>query len=89
MICINRIRSSEVYTWLEAHGESEVDNLERGALRCIGVQEILRLKVPVHNTVLVAMLQKVLCFSPSIECVHIVLIIGFLLEITDSTFYMA
>lgn len=48
-----------VYTWLEAHGETEVDDLERGVLRCIGVQEVLRLEVSMHDTVLVAMLQKV------------------------------
>jgi len=44
-------------TWFEAHRETEVDNLQRGVLRCVGIQEVLRLEVPVHDAVLVAMLQ--------------------------------
>jgi len=44
-------------TWFEAHRETEVDNLERGVLRCVGIQEVLRLEVPVHDAVLVAMLE--------------------------------
>jgi len=44
-------------TWFEAHRETEVDHLQRRVLRCVGIQEVLRLEVPVHDAVLVAMLQ--------------------------------
>jgi hypothetical protein len=69
----NHTEAQKLYTWFETHGEAKVDDLERGDLRCIGVKEVLRLKVPVHDTVHMAMLQKgcvriVSIVSPS--CLH-------------------
>jgi hypothetical protein len=43
-------------TWFEAHRETKVDDLESRVLRCVGVQKVLRLEVPVHDAMLVAML---------------------------------
>jgi len=43
-------------TWFEAHGETKVDDLESRVLRCVGIQKVLRLEIPVHDAMLVAML---------------------------------
>ena len=46
-----------IRTRLEVHGEAEVDGLERRLLRLVYEQEVLRLQVPVHHSVLVAQLR--------------------------------
>jgi hypothetical protein len=43
-------------TWFEAHRETKVDDLESRVLRCVGIQKVLRLEVPVNDAMLVAML---------------------------------
>jgi hypothetical protein len=48
----------EPIPWLEEHREAEVDGLERRVLRLVHEQEVLRLQVPVHHSVLVAQLQQ-------------------------------
>lgn len=43
-------------TWFEAHRETKVDDLKSRVLRCVGIQKVLRLEVPVNDAMLVAML---------------------------------
>jgi hypothetical protein len=43
---------------LEAHGETKVNDLEGRALGCVGIQEVFRLEIPVHDTILMAVLRR-------------------------------
>jgi hypothetical protein len=51
---------------LEAHGETKVNDLEGRALGCVGIQKVFRLEIPVHDTILMAVLRRG-CDVPNIS----------------------